>query len=29
MQGEGKNIKPIRYGPFEILSKINNNAFQA
>jgi hypothetical protein len=28
MQGEGKNIKPIRYCPFELLSKINNNAFE-
>eukprot|EP00253_Pinus_taeda_P029627 PITA_29627 len=28
MQGEGKNIKPIRYGPFKILKKVGNNAFQ-
>jgi len=27
MQGEGKNIKPIRYGPFKILEKIGENAF--
>ncbi|XP_059076331.1 wall-associated receptor kinase-like 22 [Cryptomeria japonica] len=28
MQGEGKNLKPIRYGPFEILEKIGTNAFR-
>ena len=27
MKGEGKNIKPIRYGPFEILENIGTNAF--
>lgn len=27
MKGEGKNLKPIRYGPFEILEKIGSNAF--
>lgn len=27
MQGEGKKLKPIRYGPFEILEKIGTNAF--
>ena len=27
MKGEGKKIKPIRYGPFEILEKIGTNAF--
>ncbi|XP_059063910.1 uncharacterized protein LOC131856312 [Cryptomeria japonica] len=27
MQGEGKKIKPIRYGPFEILEKIGTNVF--
>ena len=27
MKGEGKNLKPIRYGPFKILEKIGNNAF--
>ena len=28
MQGEGKNLKPIRYGPFKIIKKFGNNAFQ-
>ena len=28
LQGEGKNLKPIRYGPFKILEKIGNNAFK-
>jgi hypothetical protein len=28
MQGEGKKIKPIRYGPFKILDKIGTKAFQ-
>ncbi|XP_057857737.2 uncharacterized protein LOC131066887 [Cryptomeria japonica] len=27
MQREGKKLKPIRYGPFEILEKIGTNAF--
>ena len=27
MKGEGKNIKPIRYGPFEILEKIDTMLF--
>ncbi|XP_059075144.1 uncharacterized protein LOC131875133 [Cryptomeria japonica] len=27
MQGEGKKLKPLRYGPFEILEKIGTNAF--
>jgi hypothetical protein len=27
MQGEGKKLKPIRYGPFKILDKIGTNAF--
>jgi len=27
MQGEGKKLKPIRYGPFQILEKIGENAF--
>ena len=27
MQGEGKKMKPIRYGPFKILEKIGENAF--
>ena len=28
MQGEGKNIKPIHYGPFKIIKQVGNNAFQ-
>jgi hypothetical protein len=28
MQGEGKKLKPIRYGPFKILDKIGTNAFR-
>ena len=28
MQGAGKNLKPIRYGPFKIIKKVGNNAFQ-
>ena len=27
MKGEGKKLKPIRYGPFEILEKIGTNSF--
>ena len=27
MQGEGKKLKPIRYGPFQILEKICENDF--
>jgi len=27
-QGEGKKLKPIRYGPFKIQEKIGNNAFK-
>ena len=27
MQGEGKKLKPIRYGPFKILEKIGENSF--
>ena len=27
MQGEGKKLKPIRYGLFRILDKIGENAF--
>jgi hypothetical protein len=27
MQGEGKNLKLIHYGPFKILDKIGTNAF--
>jgi len=28
LQGEGKKLKPIHYGPFKILEKISNNAFK-
>ena len=28
MQGEGKKLKPIRYGPFNIIKQVGNNAFQ-
>src|SRR6266849_4890222 len=28
MKGEGKQLKPIRYGPFEILEKIGTNSFR-
>jgi hypothetical protein len=28
MKGEGKNLKPIRYGPFNILEKIGTNTFR-
>ena len=28
LQGGGKKLKPIRYGPFEILEKIVDNAFK-
>ena len=28
MQGEGKKLKPIRYGPFKVLEKIGENAFR-
>jgi len=27
MKGEGKKLKPIRYGPFKVLEKIGENAF--
>jgi hypothetical protein len=27
LKGEGKKLKPIRYGPFKVLEKIGNNAF--
>ena len=27
LKGEGKKLKPIRYGPFTILDKIGTNAF--
>ena len=28
MKGEGKKLKSIRYGPFKIVEKIGDNAFQ-
>ena len=28
MKGEGKNLKPIRYGPFEIVENFGHNALQ-
>jgi len=28
MQGEGKKLKPIRYGPYKILEKIGENTFR-
>ena len=28
LQGEGKKLKPICYGPFQILENIGNNAFK-
>ena len=28
LQGEGKKLKTIHYGPFKILEKIGNNAFR-
>ena len=28
MQGEVKNLKPIRYGPFKMLKQVGYNAFQ-
>jgi hypothetical protein len=28
LQGEGRKLKPIRYGPFTILDKVGNDAFQ-
>ena len=28
LQGGGKNLKPIRYGPFNIMEKIGNNTFR-
>jgi len=28
MQGEGKKLKLIRYGPFKILEKIGENTFR-
>jgi hypothetical protein len=28
LKGEGKKLKPIRYGPFKIVDKVGNNAFR-
>ena len=28
LEGEGKKLKPILYGPFKIQEKIGNNAFR-
>ena len=28
MQGEGKKLKPFHYGPFKIIKKVGNSAFQ-
>jgi len=28
LKGEGKKLKPVRYGPFKIVEKIGNNAFR-
>ena len=28
LQGEGKKLKPIHYGPFKILENIGTNAFK-
>ena len=28
MQGEGKKLKPIHYGPLKIIKQVGNNAFQ-
>ena len=28
MQGEGKKLKPIHYGPFKVIKKVGNNTFQ-
>ena len=28
LQGEGKNLKPIHYGPFKIMENTGNNAFK-
>ena len=28
MQGLGKKIKALRYGPFEILEKVGDNAYR-
>ena len=28
MQGEGKKLKPIHYGPLNIIKQVGNNEFQ-
>jgi hypothetical protein len=28
LQGEIKKLKPLRYGPFEIIEQVNENAFR-
>jgi hypothetical protein len=28
LKGQGKKLKPIRYGPFNIIEKTSNNAFR-
>jgi hypothetical protein len=28
LQGETKKLKPLRYGPFEIIEQVNENAFR-
>ena len=28
LQGEGRKLKPIRYGPFKILNKVGTDAFR-
>ncbi|MEX5618438.1 hypothetical protein ABFV55_27565, partial [Pseudomonas syringae] len=28
LKGEGKKLKPLRYGPFRILNQIGDNAFR-
>ena len=28
LQGQAKKLKPIRYGPFEIMEQVSENAFR-
>jgi hypothetical protein len=28
LQGESKKLKPLRYGPFEIIEQLNKNTFK-
>jgi hypothetical protein len=28
LQGPGKNIKALRYGPFEVLKKVEDNSYK-